>query len=98
METDLQALFEDGGQALLESAGLATWDDALEEADVPEDLDAVHALIEIRDHWERFGEPDEVAYCALFLASDEASFVTGSSLVVDGGWTAGHRLDIEGGW
>ena len=36
----------------------------------------------------RFGEPDEVAYGVLFLASDEASFMTGSELVIDGGWTA----------
>jgi len=42
----------------------------------------------------RCGQPEEVAWCCLFLACDEASFVTGSSLVVDGGWTAGKRVTI----
>jgi meso-butanediol dehydrogenase / (S,S)-butanediol dehydrogenase / diacetyl reductase len=36
----------------------------------------------------RVGQADEVARCALFLASDEASYVTGTNLVVDGGWSA----------
>ncbi|MGK7942699.1 MAG: SDR family NAD(P)-dependent oxidoreductase [Crocosphaera sp.] len=36
----------------------------------------------------RIGEPIEVAYAVLFLASDEASYITGSSLMVDGGYTA----------
>ncbi|HUA36586.1 MAG TPA: glucose 1-dehydrogenase [Candidatus Binataceae bacterium] len=36
----------------------------------------------------RGAEPEEVGWCAVFLASDEASFVTGSELVVDGGYTA----------
>jgi glucose 1-dehydrogenase len=35
----------------------------------------------------RLGEPRDVAYAALYLASEEAAFVTGHSLVVDGGWT-----------
>jgi NAD(P)-dependent dehydrogenase (short-subunit alcohol dehydrogenase family) len=33
----------------------------------------------------RLGDPDEVASAALFLASDESNFITGSELFVDGG-------------
>ena len=36
----------------------------------------------------RYGEPDEVAYGVLYLACDESAYVTGSELVIDGGWTA----------
>ena len=36
----------------------------------------------------RLGSPQDVAYCVLYLASDESAFVTGSEQLVDGGWTA----------
>jgi 3(or 17)beta-hydroxysteroid dehydrogenase len=35
-----------------------------------------------------FGEPEDVAYGVLYLASDESKFITGSELIIDGGWTA----------
>lgn len=38
--------------------------------------------------WPRFGEPEDVANAAVFLASEESDFVTGHVLSVDGGWTA----------
>jgi NAD(P)-dependent dehydrogenase (short-subunit alcohol dehydrogenase family) len=37
----------------------------------------------------RMGRPNEVAAAALYLASEEAAFVTGSAFVIDGGWSAG---------
>ena len=36
----------------------------------------------------RLGTPDEVAWGIVFLASDESSFITGTELVIDGGYTA----------
>jgi NAD(P)-dependent dehydrogenase (short-subunit alcohol dehydrogenase family) len=42
----------------------------------------------------RFADPDEIARPALFLASEDASYVTGSVLVVDGGLTAGFRVPV----
>jgi len=42
----------------------------------------------------RAGTPREIAYAALFLVSDEASYITGSVLVVDGGWTCGFARDF----
>lgn len=41
-----------------------------------------------RHAMQRFGQPEEVARAALFLACDDSSFTTGSQLFVDGGWSA----------
>jgi cyclopentanol dehydrogenase len=50
----------------------------------PDDVQAAIDLTPMK----RGAQPEEVAWCVVFLASDEASFVTGAELVVDGGWTA----------
>ncbi len=44
-------------------------------------LDALHPIGHV-------GEPDDIAYGVLYLSSDESKFVTGSELVIDGGYTA----------
>lgn len=42
----------------------------------------------------RVGMPDEVANVSVFLATDEASYTTGSEILADGGWNAGLALDL----
>jgi len=49
---------------------------------------SVQQLMVSRIPMGRYGESEDVAFGVLYLASDEASFVTGSELVIDGGWTA----------
>jgi NAD(P)-dependent dehydrogenase (short-subunit alcohol dehydrogenase family) len=51
-------------------------------------VEQFRTMIEQQTPLARWGTPEEVANVALFLASDEASFVTGSSYLVDGGFTA----------
>ena len=41
-----------------------------------------------RTPWPRLGRPEDIANAAVFLASDRATYITGSNLVVDGGWLA----------
>jgi 2-keto-3-deoxy-L-fuconate dehydrogenase len=54
----------------------------------PGQEDAVRQTLHERQPIGRMGQPEEIAAAALYLASDEAAFVTGSALVIDGGWTA----------
>jgi NAD(P)-dependent dehydrogenase (short-subunit alcohol dehydrogenase family) len=56
-----------------------------QDAEYADKIRSVHAM-------NRWGEPPEIAKAILFLASDDASFCTGTTLIVDGGWTAGKTL------
>jgi NAD(P)-dependent dehydrogenase (short-subunit alcohol dehydrogenase family) len=55
------------------------------QADSPEQADAIRAQFAAAIPLNRMGRPDEIAAAALFLASDESSFVAGAELSVDGG-------------
>jgi NAD(P)-dependent dehydrogenase (short-subunit alcohol dehydrogenase family) len=48
----------------------------------------VRAELNARQPIGRLGKPQEIAYLALYLASEEAAFTTGSIVSIDGGWTA----------
>jgi len=56
-------------------------------ADVKERIREQHKL-------DRFGQPEEIAGAAFFLASDDSSFVSGQAIAVDGGFTAGKSFGI----
>lgn len=58
----------------------------LQQADDPE---AMRAQLVARQPMGRLGQPREIAKAALYLASDDAAFVTGTALVIDGGIAAG---------
>jgi 3alpha(or 20beta)-hydroxysteroid dehydrogenase len=55
-----------------------------------EPADVVNARSFGRVPLQRIGEPEEIARATLFVCSDEASYISGAEIAVDGGWTAGH--------
>lgn len=59
-----------------------------------DELNLAYARVPLR----RVGEPDEVAKVTAFLASDNASYISGAEIAVDGGWSAGHyHVGLPGG-
>ncbi|MBT6226237.1 MAG: SDR family oxidoreductase, partial [Candidatus Scalindua sp.] len=61
-----------------------SWDEKIKEDPI-----RVKTIIESTVPMNRFGTPDEIADAAVFLCSNRATFITGSTLVVDGGQTVG---------
>ncbi len=66
------------------------WTPLVEELanDSPEGADAFRDKLNSLHPIGHVGEPDDIAYGVVYLASDEAKFITGSELVIDGGYTA----------
>jgi len=54
--------------------------------DMTDPLEPMHPFLEMQTPLGRMGEPDDIAWAAVYLASDEAKFVTGQTLSPNGGW------------
>jgi 3alpha(or 20beta)-hydroxysteroid dehydrogenase len=59
----------------------------------PDETDTRELAQSMRIGFGRVGRPEEVAHATLFLASDEASYISGAEIAVDGSWSAGAYLD-----
>ena len=51
-------------------------------------IDAVRKGLDSKHPLGHIGEPDDVAWAIVYLASEESKFVTGTELIIDGGYTA----------
>lgn len=58
----------------------------------PEKRARAHQMFAAMHLLGRAGEPEEIARVALFLCSQDASFITGQAVIVDGGYSTGHRM------
>lgn len=54
--------------------------------DMTDPLEPLHPMLEMQTPMGRLGEPDDIAWAAVYLASEEARFVTGQTLSPNGGW------------
>jgi 3-oxoacyl-[acyl-carrier protein] reductase len=54
--------------------------------DMTDPLKPLHPMLEMQTPMRRLGDPDDIAWAAVYLASDESRFVTGQSLSPNGGW------------
>ncbi|WP_437773448.1 SDR family NAD(P)-dependent oxidoreductase [Arthrobacter sp. KNU40] len=69
-------------------------DTGMTRPDTPRPGYASKSMVAMLTAMHRYGRPEEIAAAVSFLASDEASFVTGASIVVDGGYSAGTPLGL----
>ena len=75
------------GSIMTEGTANMFWDEKAAQTDIGKSMLAHVPL-------GRAGKPEEIAHAALFLAAPESSYITGSVVTVDGGWTAGYAREF----